>query len=96
MDQTQSLALSWLQPPASALALVSCLEKGHTKNVISASQNWSTITTRRQEAYTKAFFPSAQNISLLSLSPTLFLCNLHIPSLSQPREVEDSINKKNA
>lgn len=90
----QSLALSRLQPPVSALDLVSCLEKGHTKNVISASQNWSTNMTHGQEAYTEAFFPSAQNIFLLSLSPTHFLYNVHTLSLSQPREVEDNINKK--
>lgn len=77
------------------MLLISCLEKGHTKNIISASQNCSTNTTHGQEAYTEAFFPSAQNIFLLSLSPTLFLYNVHTLSLSQPREVEDNI-KKNA
>lgn len=50
--------------------------------------------THGQEAYTEAFFPSAQNIFLLSLSPTHFLYNVHTLSLSQPREVEDNINKK--
>lgn len=94
MDQTQSLALSWLQPPVSALDLVSCLEKGHTKNVISAPQNWSTNMTHRQEACTEAFFPSAQNI-FSSLSPQHFFFTMItlFPSL---REVEDNINKKNA
>lgn len=39
MGHIQSLALPWPQPPVSTLDLVSCLEKGQTKKVISASKN---------------------------------------------------------
>ena len=39
MGHIQSLALPWPQPPVSALDLASCLEKGQTKNVTSASKN---------------------------------------------------------